>query len=157
MASDLFREARGGNRAAVGHLLNRHRSDLRAIASQDLGLRCLSCCQAGDLVERTLRQAEAEFDRFTGSSEAEWFDWLRGLLERGIGEYARVERERLGVAMATLPTVQGQVVRLRQINGWRLARIASHLGLDEVTVAGLFRQGIRRLRKVLEPDERDGK
>ena len=150
MTGKLFHEARRGNRGAVGHLLNRHVHDLRALATKELSQCPETRLDADDLVERTLRVAQHEFDHFTGFCDEEWFEWLGAILKRSVGQYNTSQAECLQVAMATLPTVQGQIVRLRQVNGWDLARIAAHLGLDEIIVAGLLRQGVRRLRDVVE-------
>ena len=63
--------------------------------------------------------------------------------------------DRLELAISCLPVAQGQVVRLRQIRGWTLTRIAEHIGLDEVIVAGLLRTGLRRLRERIDSPDRD--
>ena len=61
--------------------------------------------------------------------------------------------DRLRAAIAHLPAVPAQVVRLRQFHKWTLARIAAHLGLEELVVAGLLRQSVRRLREAIEAED----
>ncbi len=57
--------------------------------------------------------------------------------------------DHLAAAIESLPSVPRDVVRLRVLGGWTLVRIARHLGLDEMTVAGLLRQGLHRLRETI--------
>ena len=151
MNCELLHEARQGNRGAVGKLLNRHVNTLRLLATREVERQLTPSLDAGELVERTLHTAQKEFVSFTGASDEEWLQWLESKLKQSLLEATASHGERLQVALATLPTVQGQVVRLRQIHSWDLARIADHLGLDEVVVAGLLRQGLQRLRGVIAP------
>lgn len=155
MASGLFEDALSGNRAAIAKLLDGHAESVRAMAVRDPACPS-SLAEVGQLVTRVLREAESEFDSFTGTTERELVEWLQRVLEGCIASASSRESDRVRLAIATLPTVQGQVVRLHQVYGWQVVRIADHLGLDEVTVAGLLRRGLRRLRQVIEPEEQDG-
>jgi len=156
MKCDLLHEARRGNRGAVGKLLNCHVDTLRSLATRELELQLNRGLDASELVDRTLRKAQQEFGSFTGTSDDDWLQWLESKLQQSLLEAAASQGERLQVALATLPTVQGQVVRLRQVHGWDLARIADHLGLDEVVVAGLLRRGLERLRGGIAPRNTSG-
>ena len=122
---------------------------MRERAAEELQRRGLADLNASKLVERALRVAESEFTHFTGTGECDWKKWLGDILQRVIDEESRQWSDRLRLALATLPTVQGQIVRLRHLNKWNLNRIAAHLGLDEATTAGLLRQGLHRLRSVI--------
>ena len=55
-------------------------------------------------------------------------------------------------AIELLPAVPRDVIRLRLLRGWTIVRLARHLGLDEVTVAGLLRQSLRRLCEIIEAE-----
>jgi len=156
MHCELLHEARQGNRGAIGKLLNRHVDTLRSLATRELELQLTPSLDVGELVERTLRAAQREFGSFSGVSEDEWLLWLESKLKQNLIKATVSDGERLQVALATLPTVQSQVVRLRQIHGWNLVRISEHLGLDEVVVAGLLRQGLQRLRGIMASKDMGG-
>jgi RNA polymerase sigma factor (sigma-70 family) len=57
---------------------------------------------------------------------------------------------RLYAALAQLPTVQQQVVRLRYGNHLRFAEIAAILDKSEVTVRNMLHRTLRRLRSIYE-------
>ena len=151
----LFQDARCGTPAAIHQLLASHESALLATAA-----RMREASQHGDvdieqLVSTTLHTAHTQFADFDGTTDQHLREWLERILLRQFHQLSSDAAERLSVALATLPTVQGQVVRLRQINSWTLSRIASHLSLSEVAVAGLLRQGLHRLRTTIESREVD--
>lgn len=58
--------------------------------------------------------------------------------------------QRLYTALAQLPTVQQQVVRLRYGNHLRFAEIAAILDKSEVTVRNILHRTLRRLRSIYE-------
>ncbi len=58
----------------------------------------------------------------------------------------------LAQALQALPEDQREAVRLRHLEGWTLAQLASHFGRSEVAVAGLLKRGLRALRKKLRDD-----
>ncbi len=186
MTGELFRAARCGNRGAVGRLLNRHRRALLLLATEQLANRSAVGLDEGQLVERTLLVAQADFEQFAGAGDDEWLRWLETIMRRVVAQCTaeldnteldnteldnreldnreldnteldnRELAERLQVALATLPCVQGQVLRLRAFNRWSLTRMAAHLGLDKVVVAGLLRVALRRLHESLEPEDVSG-
>jgi RNA polymerase sigma-70 factor, ECF subfamily len=62
------------------------------------------------------------------------------------------EALRLARAMEGLPHAQREAVRLRHLEGWPLARIASELGKSVPATAGLIKRGMQSLRhKLMEP------
>jgi len=69
----------------------------------------------------------------------------------------RVLRDERAVQLARtlekLPDDQREVVRLRHLEGWSLARIAGQLDRSEAATIGLLKRGMRNLRKYLLDDE----
>ena len=49
-------------------------------------------------------------------------------------------------ALDSLPSDQGEAIRLRYIRGWSLARLARHFDRSEMAVAGLLKRGLHTLR-----------
>src|SRR5215468_8039016 len=78
----LLAQARGGDDAARGQLLELYRNYLRLMArsliSQPLRVRL----DASDLVQETFLKAHREFPTFLGSTEPELVAWLRQILVR---------------------------------------------------------------------------
>jgi len=62
------------------------------------------------------------------------------------------EALRLARAMECLPEAQRDAVRLRHLEGWPLARIASELGRSVPAAAGLIKRGMQSLRHKLGKD-----
>jgi RNA polymerase sigma-70 factor, ECF subfamily len=63
---------------------------------------------------------------------------------------------RLAEALERLPEAQRQAVELHYLRGWRLEKIANHLGRGKSAVAGLLHRGLDKLREFLhapEPNE----
>lgn len=58
----------------------------------------------------------------------------------------------LEAALNQLPDVQREVVKLKHLKGWPLARIAEHLGRSEPAVVGLLTRGMRKLKQLLNDD-----
>jgi RNA polymerase sigma-70 factor (ECF subfamily) len=59
----------------------------------------------------------------------------------------------LALAMEDLPKDQREAVRLRHLEGLRLAEIADRLGRSEEAVAGLLKRGMLKLRKWLNDED----
>jgi RNA polymerase sigma-70 factor (ECF subfamily) len=59
------------------------------------------------------------------------------------------EAQRLSQALKALPDDQREAVRLRHLEGWALADIASHLGRTPAATAGLIKRGMKALRREL--------
>jgi RNA polymerase sigma-70 factor (ECF subfamily) len=53
---------------------------------------------------------------------------------------------RLAEALARLPEAQREALVLQHWHGWKLARIAEHLGRSHAAVAGLIKRGLQQLR-----------
>jgi RNA polymerase sigma-70 factor (ECF subfamily) len=95
LASELLLiQARSGDAAALGALLDLYRNYLRLMArsliSQPLRVRL----DASDLVQETFLKAHREFRNFLGSTEAELVTWLRQILVRNLADQVRQHRAR---------------------------------------------------------------
>lgn len=86
-------EARAGSREALGHVLDLCRRYLLLIAERQLGPELRAKGGASDLVQETFLEAQRDFARFYGDSEAELLAWLRTLLSHNIANFARRYRE----------------------------------------------------------------
>jgi RNA polymerase sigma-70 factor (ECF subfamily) len=66
----------------------------------------------------------------------------------------REQSAALAEAVAGLPAEQREVVLLKHCEGLPLADIAARLGRSPASVAGLLRRGLRRLRELLDDEDR---
>lgn len=65
----------------------------------------------------------------------------------------RSERaEELERILETLPDDQAKAVKLRHLEGWSLARMATHFGRSRDSVASLLKRGVENLRKRVRND-----
>jgi RNA polymerase sigma-70 factor (ECF subfamily) len=85
----LLREARAGDAATLGRLLELYRGYLALLARVQIGQRLRGKADASDLVQETFLQAHRNFPRFRGSSEAELVCWLRQILAANLADLFR--------------------------------------------------------------------
>jgi RNA polymerase sigma-70 factor (ECF subfamily) len=85
----LLLRAKGGDGAALGRLLEVHRSYLRLLARMQL--RRFPGCKDddSDIVQEVFLTAHNAFDQFRGSTEAAWTAWLRRILATRLANAAR--------------------------------------------------------------------
>jgi RNA polymerase sigma-70 factor, ECF subfamily len=144
-AENLLREAKVGDAAVVGRLLELYRRYLSLLARVQIGQRLQGKVDASDLVQETFLDAHRNFGRFRGASEAEFVCWLRQILA---GNLADLMRRYLGA--------QGRDVRLeREIQD---ALDQSSVLLDRALVApqsSPSQQAVRREQGVLLADALD--
>ena len=88
----LLKEARAGDAAALGRLLDLYRNYLRLVARTLIGQSLRVRLDASDLVQETFLKAHREFQQFLGSSEPELTAWLRQILVRTLANQARHHR-----------------------------------------------------------------
>lgn len=142
---NLLREARAGDAATLGRLLEAYRRYLFLLARVQIGQRLQGKVDASDLVQETFLEAHRNFDRFRGGTEAEFVAWLRQILAANVIDLVR---RYLGT--------QGRDVRLeREI---RAAVDQSSVLLDRALVApqsSPSRQVERREQAVLLADALD--
>jgi RNA polymerase sigma-70 factor (ECF subfamily) len=116
----LLQEARAGDVATLGRLLELYRRYLALLARVQIGQRLQGKADASDLVQETFLEAHRQFPSFRGRSEAQFVCWLRQLLA---GSLANLMRRYLGT--------QGRDVRLEQEIGGALdqSSVLLHGGL----------------------------
>jgi RNA polymerase sigma-70 factor, ECF subfamily len=103
----LLREARVGNAATLGQLLELYRRYLALLARVQIGQRLQGKADASDLVQETFLEAHRQFGNFRGTTEAQFVCWLRKILAANLADLLR---RYLGT--------QGRDVRLeREIEG----------------------------------------
>jgi RNA polymerase sigma-70 factor (ECF subfamily) len=87
----LLAEARGGQRARLGELLELYRNYLYLLARTQIDLHLQARANPSDLVQETFLHACRHFRQFRGSSEKELLGWLRRILLRNLARL--VERQ----------------------------------------------------------------
>jgi RNA polymerase sigma-70 factor (ECF subfamily) len=122
--------ARAGSRDALGQALEACRCYLLLVAGDKLASELQAKGGASDLVQETFVEAQRDFGRFQGTSEAELLAWLRQLLlhrlanfrrrfrqtkKRGIGREVALEGDnsslgRGGGLVADIPSPSGEVI-----------------------------------------------
>jgi RNA polymerase sigma-70 factor, ECF subfamily len=86
---DLLRQARAGDDAALGALLERYRAYLALLARLQFDRRFRGKADPGDVVQETFLAAHQAFPRFRGQTEAELAGWLRTILAASLADLAR--------------------------------------------------------------------
>jgi RNA polymerase sigma-70 factor (ECF subfamily) len=90
----LLIQARAGDVAAQGRLLELYRNYLRLVARATIGQALRARLDASDLVQETFLKAHREFRDFLGTSEPELTAWLRQILVRTVANQARHHRRK---------------------------------------------------------------
>ena len=85
----LLRDAKAGDAATVGRLLERYRRYLSLLARVQIGQRLQGKVDASDLVQETFLEAHRNFGRFRGGSEGEFVAWLRQILAGNLADLLR--------------------------------------------------------------------
>jgi RNA polymerase sigma-70 factor (ECF subfamily) len=85
----LLRQARAGETAALGRLLEQYRGYLALLARQQIGRRIQGKASPSDLVQETFLKAHRDFPGFRGKTEAEFAAWLRQILATSLGTLVR--------------------------------------------------------------------
>jgi RNA polymerase sigma-70 factor (ECF subfamily) len=88
----LVLQARAGDEAALGRLLELYRNYLRLMARSLIHQPLQVQLDASDLVQETFLKAHREFRQFAGSGEPELVAWLRRILVRTLSNQARHHR-----------------------------------------------------------------
>jgi RNA polymerase sigma-70 factor (ECF subfamily) len=86
-------QARSGSKEALGQLLESCRAYLLMVAEKELDPDLRAKGGASDLVQETFLEAQRDFARFTGATEAELLAWLRRLLLNNLANFTRGYRE----------------------------------------------------------------
>jgi RNA polymerase sigma-70 factor (ECF subfamily) len=85
----LLVEARRGDSAALGQLLELYRDYLALLARLQIGRRLQGKVDPADLVQETFLAAHNGFSRFQGSTEGELIGWLRQILASRLADLVR--------------------------------------------------------------------
>ncbi|HMF10727.1 MAG TPA: sigma-70 family RNA polymerase sigma factor [Gemmataceae bacterium] len=86
---NLLQEARAGDAATLGQLLESYRRYLALLARVQIGQRLQGKVDASDLVQETFLEAHRNFGRFQGSSEGQLVSWLRQILAAKLADLMR--------------------------------------------------------------------
>jgi RNA polymerase sigma-70 factor (ECF subfamily) len=89
----LIEEARGGDGATLGRLLESYRNYLRLLARIEIGRQLQGKVDASDVVQEAFLEAYSHFPNFRGQAEGQLTQWLRAILA---GTLANVIRRYLG-------------------------------------------------------------
>ena len=92
-AGEWLAQAQAGSREALGHALEACRSYLLLVADRELSPDLKAKGGASDLVQETFIEAQKDFARFQGKSDAEFLAWLRCLLQHRLANFARRYRQ----------------------------------------------------------------
>lgn len=88
-AEALLAEARAGDAAALGRLLERYRAYLTLLARLQIGRRLQGKADPADVVQEVFLEGARSFRQFRGQTEAELLGWLRQVLASKLGELFR--------------------------------------------------------------------
>jgi RNA polymerase sigma-70 factor, ECF subfamily len=88
-AAHYLPAARAGSREALGQLFEACRAYLLRIANEGVAADVQAKGGASDLVQETFLEAQRDFARFQGDTEAELLAWLRCLLLNNVANFAR--------------------------------------------------------------------
>jgi RNA polymerase sigma-70 factor (ECF subfamily) len=89
----LLTDAKTGDAAALGRLMERYERYLTLLAGLELGPQLRGKVDAADVVQEAFLEASRNFHRFQGESEGVFLAWLRQILATSL---ANVERRYLG-------------------------------------------------------------
>ena len=90
--SRLIEQARRGDEAARGELLEHYRNYLRLVARSMISGACAMKLEPLDLVQETFLKAHRDFGQFAGGSERELVAWLRQILVRSLANQVKHHR-----------------------------------------------------------------
>jgi RNA polymerase sigma-70 factor (ECF subfamily) len=88
-AARLLAEARAGDPAVLGRLLERYRNYLRLLARVEIGRRLQGKVDASDVVQDVFLSAHRYFPAFRGTEEVQFVAWLREILAGALANQVR--------------------------------------------------------------------
>lgn len=86
---ELLEQARAGNAAQLGQLLENYRHYLHLLARLEIGRNLQAKLDASDLVQDTLLEAHRNFQRFRGGCESQFVCWLRQIMAASMSNLLR--------------------------------------------------------------------
>ncbi|MBL8822264.1 MAG: sigma-70 family RNA polymerase sigma factor [Planctomycetia bacterium] len=87
--TNWLNHARAGEEAALGEALEACRAYLLHVAERELDAGLRAKGGASDLVQQTFLEAQQDFSRFSGTTEAELLAWLRRMLLNNVANFRR--------------------------------------------------------------------
>lgn len=90
--AEILARARAGSPATLGRLFELKRKYLLTVAHRQIGSDLQGKVGASDLVQETFIEAQRGFDRFQGTTEAEFLAWLSAILTNRLSNIARHHR-----------------------------------------------------------------
>jgi RNA polymerase sigma-70 factor (ECF subfamily) len=90
----LIEEARSGDAAALGRLLELYRNYLKLVARSLIGTSLRVKLEPSDLVQDTFLKAHREFAGFAGQGERQLVAWLRRVLARTLADQVKHYRRK---------------------------------------------------------------
>ncbi len=90
----LIVQARGGDPAALGRLLELYRNYLKLVARSLIGTALRVKMEPSDLVQETFLKAHRDFAGFEGRGEPEVMAWLRRILARTLADQVKHHRRK---------------------------------------------------------------
>ena len=90
----LLEQARAGDDAALGRLLELYRNYLRLMARSLIGVALRAKLDPSDVVQETFLRAHADFKQFLGQGEPALVAWLRSILVHRLADMARHHKAR---------------------------------------------------------------
>lgn len=88
-ADNLIAQARSGDAAALGELLEEYRDRLKEVARRELWSPVQGRVDASDIVQMTFLDAHQAFEQFAGENEQELFGWLQAILKHNLSDAVR--------------------------------------------------------------------
>lgn len=131
----LVQQARMGDAAALGELLETHRPYLRLLAERQLDPRLDARVDASDIVQQTCLSVHRGIKEFVGSDPVQFLAWLRQIHERNIQNAFRDHVKSMKRSIAREQASQSEFG-----GEWAAARISSPsqrlmLGEDSVLLS----------------------
>jgi RNA polymerase sigma-70 factor (ECF subfamily) len=83
---DSLIQAARTDSAALGHLLERYRAILHLAAEAQIGPKLRVRCDASDLVQQTMIDAQKDFPSFAGCTEAEFSAWIKRIHRHNLSD-----------------------------------------------------------------------
>jgi RNA polymerase sigma-70 factor (ECF subfamily) len=90
----LIAQARDGDSAALGRLLELYRNYLRLVARSLIGVALRVKAEPSDLIQETFLKAHREFAGFKGQGEHELIAWLRRILATTLADHVKHHRRK---------------------------------------------------------------
>ncbi len=80
----LLLDAKGGNTDSLGRLLESYQNYLKLLAHSQLDAQVRGRVNPSDVVQETMLEAHCDFPKFRGTSDGEFFMWLRKILANNL-------------------------------------------------------------------------